>query len=453
MQNDTVAAISTPAGEGAVGVVRISGENAFLVAEKIFKSFSGKRVADIKGYTALYGAVYNGENRIDNAVLLKFCAPKSYTGEDVIEISVHGGSFVVNRVLEAALDNGATLAGAGEFTKRAFLNGKLDLIEAESVMALIKAQNDQQLRMANSAINGKVSEQIKEIEAILTRLASSIAVYSDYPEEYLPELDSTEFINTLNTAKQKLDVLIDNYDTGRRIREGITTAIVGKPNVGKSTLMNMLLREKRSIVTSIAGTTRDVIEDTARIGNTLLRLADTAGIHNTSDEVENIGVELSKERIENSDIILAVFDTSAPFDEDDKRLLEIIKGKNVIAVLNKDDLKAYEFSEYLKDICCISISAKNETGADELSQAIERLAGTSQFDTNSAVLLSLRQLSAAKTARTAINSAIEAIETGFTTDAVGICVDDALYALYMLTGKRVTNEVADEVFRNFCVGK
>lgn len=453
MQNDTVAAISTPAGEGAVGVVRISGENAFLVADRIFKSFSGKKVADIKGYTALYGAVYDGENRIDNAVLLKFCAPKSYTGEDVIEISVHGGSFVVNRVLRAALENGATLAGAGEFTKRAFLNGKLDLIEAESVMALIKAQNDQQLRMANSAINGKVSEQIKEIEAILTRLASSIAVYSDYPEEYLPELDSGEFINTLNTAKQKLDVLIDNYDTGRRIREGITTAIVGKPNVGKSTLMNMLLREKRSIVTNVAGTTRDVIEDTARIGNTLLRLADTAGIHTTSDEVENIGVELSKERIENSDIILAVFDTSAPFDEDDERLLNIIKGKNVIAVLNKDDLKAYDFSEHLNGICCVSVSAKNETGAEELSETIERLAGTRGFDTNGAVLLSLRQLSAAKTAKNAVVSAIEAIETGFTTDAVGICVDDALYALYMLTGKRVTNEVADEVFRNFCVGK
>ena len=215
----------------------------------------------------------------------------------------------------------------------------------------------------------------------------------------------------------------------------------------------MLLREKRSIVTAVAGTTRDVIEDTARIGNTLLRLADTAGIHTTTDEVENIGVELSKERIENSDIILAVFDTSAPFDEDDNRLLEFIKGKNVIAVLNKNDLKAYDFEEHLKGMCCVSISAKNETGAKELSEAIERLAGTYGFDTNSAVLLSIRQLTAAKNARCAVVSAIEAIETGFTTDAVGICVDDALYALYLLTGKRVTNEVADEVFRNFCVGK
>lgn len=453
MQNDTVAAISTPIGEGAVGVVRISGESAFDIAEKMFKSASGKRVADIKGYTALYGSVYDGENRIDNAVLLKFCAPKSYTGENVIEISVHGGSYVVNRVLRSALENGAQPAGAGEFTKRAFLNGKLDLIEAESVMALIKAQNDQQLRMANSAISGKISVEIKEIEAILTRLASSIAVYSDYPEEYLPELDSAEFINTLTTAKEKLDRLIDNYETGRRIREGITTAIVGKPNVGKSTLMNMLLREKRSIVTSVAGTTRDVIEDTAKIGNTLLRLADTAGIHSTSDEVENIGVQLSKERIENSDIILAVFDTSSPFDEDDERLLEYIKGKNVIAVLNKDDLKAYDFKNHLDGICCVAVSAKNETGTEELSEKIEQLASTSQFDANSAVLLSLRQLSSAKTARDAVALAIETINTGFTTDAVGICVDDALYALYMLTGKRVTNEVADEVFRNFCVGK
>lgn len=453
MQNDTVAAISTPIGEGAVGVVRISGESAFDIAEKMFKSASGKRVADIKGYTALYGSVYDGKNRIDNAVLLKFCAPKSYTGENVIEISVHGGSYVVNRVLRSALENGAQPAGAGEFTKRAFLNGKLDLIEAESVMALIKAQNDQQLRMANSAISGKISVEIKEIEAILTRLASSIAVYSDYPEEYLPELDSAEFINTLTTAKEKLDRLIDNYETGRRIREGITTAIVGKPNVGKSTLMNMLLREKRSIVTSVAGTTRDVIEDTAKIGNTLLRLADTAGIHSTSDEVENIGVQLSKERIENSDIILAVFDTSSPFDEDDERLLEYIKGKNVIAVLNKDDLKAYDFKNHLDGICCVAVSAKNETGTEELSEKIEQLASTSQFDANSAVLLSLRQLSSAKTARDAVALAIETINTGFTTDAVGICVDDALYALYMLTGKRVTNEVADEVFRNFCVGK
>lgn len=453
MQNGTVAAISTPSGEGAIGVVRISGPEAFVIADRIFKSASGKTVASISGYTALFGTVYDGEERIDNAVLLKFCSPKSYTGEDVVEISVHGGSFVVQRVLRIALDNGADLAGAGEFTKRAFLNGKLDLVEAESVMALIKANNDQQLRMANSAISGKASKQIKEVEDLLIALASSIAVFSDYPEEYLPELNSSKFIDTLQTALVKLDTMLDNYDTGRLIRQGIATAIVGKPNVGKSTLMNLLSGDNRSIVTSVAGTTRDVIEDTVKIGNTVLRIADTAGIHETRDEVENIGVQLSKERVENSDIILAVFDTSSPFDEDDKQLLECIKGKNVLAILNKSDKKTYDYKQYLGSIDFVEISAKNDVGTELLSKKIEILAGTRHFDANSAVLFSERQRNSALRAKTAVASAIEALKTGFTTDAVGICVDDALYALYELTGKRVTNEVADEVFRNFCVGK
>ena len=453
MQDNTIAAISTPSGEGAIGVVRISGSNAFLVAEKVFKSFSGKTVAEIKGYTALYGEVFDSESKIDNAVLLKFCAPKSYTGEDVVELSVHGGSFVVNRVLRACLDNGAFPAGAGEFTKRAFLNGKLDLIEAESVMSLIKAGNDQQLKMANSAISGKISRQIKEIEELLVSLASKIAVFSDYPEEYLPEVDDTKFICDLKTAKEKLTVLIDTYDTGRKIKEGITTAIVGKPNVGKSTLMNLLSGETKSIVTSVAGTTRDVIEDTVNIGNIMLRIADTAGIHETDDEVENIGVKLSRQRIENSDIILAVFDTSTPFDEDDKKLLEYVADKKVLAILNKNDKKAYEYKEFLKDVPFVEMSAKNDVGTEELAKEIEKQVGTYGFDANSAVLFSVRQRNAATNARRAVTEAIEAIENGFTTDAFGICVDDALYALYTLTGQRVTNAVADEVFRNFCVGK
>lgn len=453
MPNSTIAAVSTPMGEGGIGTVRISGDCAFLIADKVFKSKSGKTVSEISGYSALFGKVYSGEEFIDTAVALKFCAPKSYTGENTVELSIHGGSFVLNKLLRAVLKAGAVPASAGEFTKRAFLNGKLDLTEAESVMAIISAENDAQLRMANAALSGKVSKKIKEIEEILLSTAASVAVYSDYPEEYLPELSGEEFFNNLNKAITLLDTMLKNYDIGKKIKNGIKTAILGKPNVGKSTLMNLISGEEKAIVTSVAGTTRDVLEETVNIGNTTLLLYDTAGIHETSDEVEKIGVMRSVEKIEECDIFLLVFDTSSPISDDDIKLIEKLKGKTCVAVLNKSDILAYDYIPYIKDMPHVLISAKQQKGLNCLLEKIEELVKTKDFKTDSGVLLNQRQYSSAYKARKAVCDAIETRNFGLTTDAVGVCIDEALTELYALTGKRVTNEVADEVFRNFCVGK
>ena len=453
MPNSTIAAVSTPVGEGGIGIVRISGDEAFLVADTVFKSKSGKTISEIAGYSALFGKVYDGEEFIDTAIAIKFCAPKSYTGENTVELSVHGGSFVLNKLLRAVLKAGATPAGAGEFTKRAFLNGKLDLTEAESVMAIISAENDAQLRMANAALSGKVSQKIKEIEEILLSTAASVAVYSDYPEEYLPELEGQEFFNNLNHAVELLDTMLNEYDIGVKIKNGIKTAILGKPNVGKSTLMNLISGAEKSIVTSVAGTTRDVLEETVNIKGTMLLLYDTAGIHETNDEVEKIGVMRSIKKIEECDIFLCVFDTSVPICDDDIKLIEKLQGKTCIAVLNKSDIKTFDYTPYIKDMPFVLISAKDGIGKNELLAKIEELAKTGGFKADSGVLLNQRQYNSAHKARNAVNDAINARTMGLTTDAVGICIDEALTELYALTGKRVTNEVADEVFRNFCVGK
>ncbi len=453
MSNRTIAAISTPLGEGATGTVRISGENAFQIADSIFISASGKKIADIKGYTALYGEIFSCGERLDDAVALKFCAPKSYTGENVVEITVHGGKLILRETLRAVLSAGATLAEPGEFTKRAYLNGKLDFTRAESIMSMISARSRSALRMAGNAAIGRVAEKIEHIEELLLSAASAIAVYSDYPEEGLEELSEDEFKSRIASAKNALAMLLKDYDTGRLITVGVDTVIVGRPNVGKSTLMNFLSGANRSIVTDIAGTTRDVIEDTVILGDIPLRLADTAGICTTSDTVEAVGIEKAKLRIKNCDFILAVFDTSLAPSADDKALLELIGTKPCLAVLNKSDIKEYNYQNILGNIPFVYISAKHSLGKDALVDAVSRIVGTADFDPDSAVLMNERQRSKALAAYNAASEAYSALESGVTLDAVGVCLDDALAALSELTGKRVTSAVADEIFKNFCVGK
>ena len=295
MAEKTVAAISTPLGEGGIGVIRISGTDAIDVADRVFKSVSGKKLSSLGGYSALFGHVFDDEKMIDEAVATVFLAPKSYTGEDVCEISCHGGKYVLNAVLRAVLNNGAAMAPAGEFTKRAFLNGKLSLNEAESVMGLISAKGEEELKLQLAAKNGRTSREIEEIEGLLLELSANFAAYSDYPDEDLSELSPENFIRLCNEAGERLEKLLSTYDSGRVLREGVKTAIVGKPNVGKSSLMNLLSGESRSIVTEVAGTTRDIIENTVKCGEIILTLADTAGIRETEDTVEKIGVMRAKE--------------------------------------------------------------------------------------------------------------------------------------------------------------
>lgn len=453
MQNRTIAAIATPIGEGSIGVIRISGDNAVGVADSVFKAFSGKKISDISGYCALYGEIVSGDAKIDNAVALKFTAPKSYTGEDVVEISVHGGRYVVKRILRALYENGAVAAAPGEFTKRAFLNGKLDLVEAEAVMGVISSQSEGELKLSVSALEGRVSREIDEIEKALLSVAASIAFFNDNPDEEIPELNTENFAANLQKISQTLNKLITDYDNGRVLREGIDTVILGKPNVGKSTLMNLLAKRERSIVTEIAGTTRDIVEDTVMVGDITLRLSDTAGIHKTEDVVENVGIERAREKGESAQLILAVFDLSRPLDSDDIELIENIKAKNAIAVLNKNDLAKITDISQFNGLPTVLISAKNGNGREELTAKISEITGAAKLNADTAVLGSERQRDCALKAKSAVEEALFALNSGLTVDAVGVLIDDALSHLYSLTGKRVTNAVADEVFERFCVGK
>ena len=454
MSEKTIAAIATPMGEASIGVIRISGSDAIAVADACFVPYSGARVSELLGYQAAYGTVQTADGTvIDDAVALCFRAPKSYTGEDVVEISVHGGRQVLRRALRRVLECGAQMAAAGEFTKRAFLNGKLDLARAESVMELISAKNQTALKISRDARDGVLSRAIEGICDRLLETAASLAVYADYPDEELEGLSPDTFAALLEECHNKTERLIESYDAGRIVREGIDCAIVGKPNVGKSSLMNMLCGSERSIVTDIAGTTRDIIENTVNIGDITLNLADTAGIHDTADTVERVGVDRASKKIENAGLILAVFDASCPLDGDDKRLLLQLKDKRAIAVLNKTDMPQKVSADELSPLTVVQISALKNEGYDELSREISRICDLGYLDSADAVLISERQYDCARRALEALEGAKAALLSGVTLDAVSVCIDDAIAAFLELTGKRVTNEVADEVFKRFCVGK
>ncbi len=449
----TIAAISTPLGEGGIGVIRISGVSATLIADRCFRSFSGEKIADKKGYTALYGRVFDRDEPLDEAVALLFRAPKSYTGEDVVELSVHGGSYVTKAVLRAVLQNGAVLAERGEFSKRAFLNGKMDLAEAESVMGLISADNSASLKISRAAKSGRIGIETENVISRLLQTAASLSAYADYPDEEIEGLGFDNFTKLLEECHSALSKLISNYDIGKIIREGIDCAIVGKPNVGKSTLMNLLSGSERSIVTDVAGTTRDIIEETVKLGDIVLRLSDTAGIHDTEDTVEKVGVEKAREKILNAGLVFAVFDASSPLDEDDIKLLEFIKESPVVVVLNKSDMGQIIDKSVFDGMTVAETCAKHGEGIEKLTEAVAFVTKRECLDPDTAVLISERQRDCAQRAQTAVFEALSSLRAGFTLDAVGVCVDDALSALFELTGKRVTNEVSDEVFRRFCVGK
>ncbi|MCQ2451425.1 MAG: tRNA uridine-5-carboxymethylaminomethyl(34) synthesis GTPase MnmE [Clostridia bacterium] len=452
MSEKTVAAISTAPGEGGIAVIRISGDTAIDVADKCFKSFSGKTLSTLKGYTALYGQVFFENTVIDDAVALVFLAPKSFTGENTVEISVHGGRLVALEALRVVLNCGAALAENGEFTKRAFLNGKLDLASAESIMEIISAKNETALKISRNAKNGRISKEIGKIIDKLLELAASFSVYSDYPDEEIENLNPETFKNTLSEIKATLKRLLDTYDTGKVIREGIDCSIVGKPNVGKSSLMNILCKTDRSIVTDVAGTTRDIVESTVLLDGITLILSDTAGIHKTEDIVEKAGVDRSIKRLKNSSLVIAVFDISRPFDNDDLSLIDELPV-NAIIVLNKNDLTCAADLSVFKDKKTVMFSAKENSGIKELSKMITDTVKSGSISENDAVLISERQRNCANRAYLSICEAENAMNIGVTLDAVGVCIDDCLAALLELTGKRVTNEVTDEVFKRFCVGK
>lgn len=451
----TIAAISTGQAAGGIGVVRISGENALSVADRIFKTVSGIKLEKLSGYKAAFGKVFFEEKCVDEAVALVFKAPKSYTGEDVVEISCHGGLLVTKQVLRAALANGAVPAEAGEFTKRAFLNGKMDLTRAESVMNIISAKSEQAKSAALNTLDGALYKKISEISLSLKKIAAQMAAWVDYPDEEIDDLSDEKLKATLLTAKAELEKLIKSFDVGQIIIEGVETAIVGKPNVGKSTLMNLLSGCEKSIVTSVAGTTRDIVEETVTLGNNVLRLADTAGLHDTEDTVEKIGVDRTRQKLDRASLVLAVFDSSTEIDDEDMEIIKMCNGKNAVAIINKTDLNtnfnAEKINKNFESV--VYLSAKDRNGIQELEKAIEKTLGTADFDTSAATLMNERQLACCKAALQSIDEAISALEIGMTRDALNVNIDVAVESLDTLTGEKATESVVNEIFSQFCVGK
>lgn len=455
MKDTTIAAISTAQGLGGIGVIRISGENAIAIADKVFVALSGNKLEKAKGYTAHFGYAHCNNEKIDECIATVFKAPHSYTGEDVVELSVHGGTFVTKSVLRTVLDCGAVSAQAGEFTKRAFLNGKLDLTEAEAVMDIIGAKSHAAAKSALSVHEGALSKKINDVKDELTMRAAHLCAWADYPEEDIPEVEFNALKDALENCAHKLDELLKNYDKGKAIREGIDTVIVGRPNVGKSTLMNLITGFDKSIVTSIAGTTRDIVEETAVVRDVTLHLSDTAGIRDADNEIEKIGVDKAKSRLNTAELVIAVFDYSSPLCDDDLALLSDIKNTPCIAVINKDDLQQNLDLEPIKTVTehIVFMSAKSGTGFEDFENAIESVCGTADFDASSAVLCNERQRSLAKNAHKALCSAIYALDMGMTYDAVTVELEESISHLCELTGERVTDTVVDNVFHQFCVGK
>lgn len=455
MNDKTIAAIATANGVGGVGVIRISGENSKSVADKVFKSVSDKKIVDMKGYTASYGKIYDGNELIDEAVALVFTAPHSYTGEDVVEISCHGGMYITKRVLRAILKNGAASAEPGEFTKRAFLNGKMGLTEAESVMDIISARGAQSARAALSCMEGTLRKRIDSVCDKLVTSAAHLSAWADYPEDEIPEVNVDDLLDTLKECKSELSNLLRQYDAGKVIREGVDTVIAGRPNVGKSTLMNLLSGCERSIVTNIPGTTRDVIEETVMLGEIPLNLSDTAGIRSTDDPVESIGVQRAKDRVLRAGLVFAVFDSSQTLSDDDKELIELLKDAPAVAIINKTDLERKIDTDFISQRIkhIVYISALSGNGADELEREVADIVGTSNLDPSEGILATERQRASAENALNSVNEAIDTINMGITLDAVTVVIEDAINNLLELTGERVTEKVVDNVFSHFCVGK
>ncbi|MGI6255838.1 MAG: tRNA uridine-5-carboxymethylaminomethyl(34) synthesis GTPase MnmE [Acutalibacter sp.] len=452
----TIAAISTAPAPGGIGIVRISGRDALAVGDRVFRGIRGRTLEEMKGYTAQLGEALdpNGQ-RLDQVVALVYRAPKSYTGEDVVELSCHGGLYVTRRLLQAVLDAGASPAGPGEFTRRAFLNGKVDLAQAEAVMSVISASGDQALKAAQAGSTGALSRRIRGIRDGLYEQAAHLAAWADFPEEDVPAVEEEQLLEAIRQGEKELSALLDSFERGRAFREGLATVIAGRPNAGKSTLMNLLSGCQRSIVTQYAGTTRDVVEETVMLGGVPLRLADTAGLRDTDDPVESIGVEVTRERLRTAQLVLAVFDSSQTLEKEDFSLMEALQNVPSIAVVNKTDLPPAVDLEAIQSRFehVVFLSAATGEGLESLEKELSEILDTKDFHPQEGVLFTQRQRTDAQTALHSLEEAESAMLAGMTLDAVTVCVEDALSALAALTGEHVSEEIVDRVFDQFCVGK
>lgn len=453
---DTIAAISTPRGEGGIGIVRISGNNALDILEKIFKPKSGKAIKGLRNYSINYGHIFDGKTLVDEVLVSIMKAPNTYTREDIVEINCHGGFVITEKVLEVVLKNGARIAEIGEFTRRAFLNGRIDLTQAEAVIDLIHGKTEKSVSLSLNQLRGDLKEQIEHLKKLVLDVAAHINVVLDYPEEGIDDPLPEHLVENLQEVLDTTDRLIRSYDKGKMIKEGIKTAIVGKPNVGKSSILNSVLKEERAIVTHVAGTTRDVIEEVVNLKGIPLVLVDTAGIRKTDDLVENIGVEKSKKLIESADLILFVVDSSRPLDEEDMKIHEAIKAEKVIGILNKIDIKEdIDLSPLTKISKWLEISAIKNQGIDEMEEEIYRHIIDENIEDSSQkiTITNVRHKSALEKTKQSIENIFETIESGLPMDLMAVDIKGALDSLSEVTGEISSEDLLDHIFSNFCVGK
>lgn len=458
MKTDTIAAIATAMSNSGIGIVRISGDEALDVADRIFRPKKGSRkVSDMETHTIHYGYVTDGDEVIDEVMLLIMKAPRSYTCEDTIEIDCHGGVLVMKKILETVLKYGARPAEPGEFTKRAFLNGRIDLSQAESVIDVINAQNELALKSSVSQLQGAVLEKIKAIRAVVLHEIAFIESALDDPEHVSLEGYPEQLHEIMSDAHSKVKKLLDFSDNGKMLKEGINTAIVGKPNAGKSSLLNILVGEERAIVTEIAGTTRDILQEQIQIGGIGLNVIDTAGIRDTEDIVEKIGVNKSREYIEKADLIIYVVDSSTELDENDQEIIEAIQNKKAIVLLNKSDLDAKTDASVLQTQLSkpiLSISAKNNTGIHELETLIEEMFFSGKLSFNDEVYITnIRQKNALAEAQNSLKMVLQSIADGMPEDFFTIDMMNAYEALGTIIGESVGEDLVNEIFSKFCMGK
>ncbi|MCI5643289.1 MAG: tRNA uridine-5-carboxymethylaminomethyl(34) synthesis GTPase MnmE [Peptoniphilus sp.] len=455
--NDTIAAISTAIGEAGIAIVRMSGEDSINIIDKIFVSASGKKIADAENRKFLYGHICDGNKKIDEVLVVKMKGPHSYTAEDIVEIHCHGGIVSVKRILNLILSKGARLAEKGEFTKRGFLNGRIDLTQAEAVIDMIKAKTDISFDLGLNQLSGALSEVLNKLKDELISMQALIVANIDFPDEDIEDAAYNDLIDRSEKILNKMDNLLENSKNSRLLRDGINTVILGKPNVGKSSLLNGLLKYERAIVTDIAGTTRDVIEDYINLDGVLLKISDTAGIRETDDEVEKIGVNIAREKLKDADLVIAIFDISREFDQNDKEILKLIENKKHITILNKDDLEQKisneEIVKYFKDDYLRLSVMKNES-----VKKVEKLILDLFFDgelqiSSDTVLSNIRHINALKEARKELLEVKESLNKKVFLDLIEVDLENVIAHISEITGTITTEDILDRVFSDFCIGK